>query len=207
MSQYFSIHPGNPQHRLIAQAADIVRRGGVIVYPTDSVYAIGCHIGDKQALERVRNIRRVDKNHNFTLLCRDLSELANYARVDNSDFRILKARTPGPFTFILPASSEVPKRLMHPKRKTVGIRVPDSPIAQALLDELGEPMMSVTLIMPGDEYPLADPYDIRQTLESHVDAIIDGGYCGLEPTTVVDMTGDQPELRRQGMGDFSLIGY
>jgi tRNA threonylcarbamoyl adenosine modification protein (Sua5/YciO/YrdC/YwlC family) len=205
MSQYFSIHPGNPQHRLIAQAADIVRRGGVIVYPTDSVYAIGCHIGDKQALERVRNIRRVDKNHNFTLLCRDLSELANYARVDNSDFRILKARTPGPFTFILPASSEVPKRLMHPKRKTVGIRVPDSPIAQALLDELGEPMMSVTLIMPGDEYPLADPYDIRQTLESHVDAIIDGGYCGLEPTTVVDMTGDQPELRRQGMGDFSLI--
>lgn len=205
MSQYFSIHPDNPQHRLIAQAAEIVRRGGVIVYPTDSVYAIGCHIGDKQALERVRNIRRVDKNHNFTLLCRDLSELANYARVDNSDFRILKARTPGPFTFILPASSEVPKRLMHPKRKTVGIRVPDSPIAQALLEELGEPMMTVTLIMPGDEYPLTDPYDIRQTLESHVDAIIDGGYCGLEPTTVVDMTGDQPELRRQGMGDFSRI--
>ncbi len=205
MSQYFSIHPDNPQHRLIAQAAEIVRRGGVIVYPTDSVYAIGCHIGDKQALERVRNIRRVDKNHNFTLLCRDLSELANYARVDNSDFRILKAQTPGPFTFILPASSEVPKRLMHPKRKTVGIRVPDSPIAQALLEELGEPMMTVTLIMPGDEYPLTDPYDIRQTLESHVDAIIDGGYCGLEPTTVVDMTGDQPELRRQGMGDFSRI--
>ena len=205
MSQYFSIHPDNPQHRLIAQAAEIVRRGGVIVYPTDSVYAIGCHIGDKQALERVRNIRRVDKNHNFTLLCRDLSELANYARVDNSDFRILKARTPGPFTFILPASSEVPKRLMHPKRKTVGIRVPDSPIAQALLEELGEPMMTVTLIMPGDEYPLTDPYDIRQTLESHVDVIIDGGYCGLEPTTVVDMTGDQPELRRQGMGDFSRI--
>ena len=205
MSQYFSIHPDNPQHRLIAQAAEIVRRGGVIVYPTDSVYAIGCHIGDKQALERVRNIRRVDKNHNFTLLCRDLSELANYARVDNSDFRILKARTPGPFTFILPASYEVPKRLMHPKRKTVGIRVPDSPIAQALLEELGEPMMTVTLIMPGDEYPLTDPYDIRQTLESHVDAIIDGGYCGLEPTTVVDMTGDQPELRRQGMGDFSRI--
>ena len=205
MSQYFSIHPDNPQHRLIAQAAEIVRRGGVIVYPTDSVYAIGCHIGDKQALERVRNIRRVDKNHNFTLLCRDLSELANYARVDNSDFRILKAQTPGPFTFIPPASSEVPKRLMHPKRKTVGIRVPDSPIAQALLEELGEPMMTVTLIMPGDEYPLTDPYDIRQTLESHVDAIIDGGYCGLEPTTVVDMTGDQPELRRQGMGDFSRI--
>ncbi len=205
MSQYFSIHPENPQQRLVVQAAEIVRRGGVIVYPTDSVYALGCHIGDKQALDRIRNIRRVDKNHNFTLVCRDLSELASYARVDNSDFRVLKASTPGPFTFILPASSEVPKRLMHPKRKTIGIRVPDSAIAQALLEELGEPMMSVTLIMPDDEYPLTDPYDIRQILEPHVDAIIDGGYCGLEPTTVVDMTGDQPQLTRQGMGDFSVI--
>ncbi len=205
MSQYFSIHPENPQQRLVVQAAEIVRRGGVIVYPTDSVYALGCHIGDKQALDRIRNIRRIDKNHNFTLVCRDLSELASYARVDNSDFRVLKASTPGPFTFILPASSEVPKRLMHPKRKTIGIRVPDSAIAQALLEELGEPMMSVTLIMPDDEYPLTDPYDIRQILEPHVDAIIDGGYCGLEPTTVVDMTGDQPQLTRQGMGDFSVI--
>ena len=205
MSLYFSIHPDNPQQRLIGQVADIVRRGGVVVYPTDSVYALGCHIGDKQALERIRNIRRVDKNHNFTLLCRDLSELASYARVDNSVFRVLKANTPGPFTFILPASSDVPKRLMHPKRKTVGIRVPDSAIAQALLNELGEPMMTVTLIMPDDDYPLTDPYDIRQTLETHVDAIIDGGYCGLEPTTVVDMTGDQPEMRRQGMGDFTQI--
>jgi tRNA threonylcarbamoyl adenosine modification protein (Sua5/YciO/YrdC/YwlC family) len=205
MSQYFSIHPDNPQHRLIAQAAEIVRRGGVIVYPTDSVYALGCHIGDKQALDRIRNIRKVDKNHNFTLVCRDLSELANYAKVDNSDFRVLKASTPGAFTFILQATSEVPKRLLHPKRKTIGIRVPNSPIAQALLEELGEPMMSVTLILPGDEYPLTDPYDIRQTLETQVDAVIDGGYCGLEPTTVVDMTGDQPELRRQGMGDFSVI--
>jgi tRNA threonylcarbamoyl adenosine modification protein (Sua5/YciO/YrdC/YwlC family) len=205
MSLYFSIHPDNPQQRLIGQVADIVRRGGVVVYPTDSVYALGCHIGDKQALERIRNIRRVDKHHNFTLLCRDLSELASYARVDNSVFRVLKANTPGPFTFILPASSEVPKRLMHPKRKTVGIRVPDSAIAQALLNELGEPMMTVTLIMPDDDYPLTDPYDIRQTLEAQVDAIIDGGYCGLEPTTVVDMTGDQPEMRRQGMGDFTQI--
>jgi len=205
MSLYFSIHPDNPQQRLIGQVADIVRRGGVVVYPTDSVYALGCHIGDKQALERIRNIRRVDKNHNFTLLCRDLSELASYARVDNSVFRVLKANTPGPFTFILPASSDVPKRLMHPKRKTVGIRVPDSAIAQALLNELGEPMMTVTLIMPDDDYPLTDPYDIRQTLEAQVDAIIDGGYCGLEPTTVVDMTGDQPEMRRQGMGDFTQI--
>jgi tRNA threonylcarbamoyl adenosine modification protein (Sua5/YciO/YrdC/YwlC family) len=205
MSLYFSIHPDNPQQRLIGQVADIVRRGGVVVYPTDSVYALGCHIGDKQALERIRNIRRVDKHHNFTLLCRDLSELASYARVDNSVFRVLKANTPGPFTFILPASSEVPKRLMHPKRKTVGIRVPDSAVAQALLNELGEPMMTVTLIMPDDDYPLTDPYDIRQTLEAQVDAIIDGGYCGLEPTTVVDMTGDQPEMRRQGMGDFTQI--
>ena len=203
MSDYLSIHPENPQQRLIAKAAEIVRKGGVIVYPTDSVYAIGCHIGDKQAMDRIRSIRQLDKNHNFTLMCRDLSELASYARVDNSAFRSLKAQTPGPFTFILPATSEVPRRLMHPKRKTIGLRVPDSPIAQALLEELGEPMMSVTLIMPGDEYPLSDPYDIRAALEAHVDVLIDGGHCGLEPTTVVDMTGPVPEVTRQGMGDFS----
>lgn len=202
-SQYFSIHPENPQARSIARVADIVRRGGVIVYPTDSVYAIGCHIGDKQALERIRVIRQLDKHHNFTLVCRDLSELANYAKVDNSAFRILKASTPGAFTFILNATSEVPKRLMHPKRKTIGIRVPDSPIVKALLDELGEPMMSVTLIMPNDEYPLSDPHDIRQTMERHVDAIIDGGYCGHEPTTVIDMTDDNPQILRQGTGDSS----
>ncbi|MDA9983774.1 L-threonylcarbamoyladenylate synthase [Porticoccaceae bacterium] len=203
MSDYLSIHPENPQQRLIAKAAEIVRKGGVIAYPTDSVYAIGCHIGDKQAMDRIRSIRQVDKNHNFTLMCRDLSELASYARVDNSAFRSLKAQTPGPFTFILPATSEVPRRLMHPKRKTIGLRVPDSPIVQALLAELGEPMMSVTLIMPGDEYPLSDPYDIRAALEAHVDLLIDGGHCGLEPTTVVDMTGPVPEITRQGMGDFS----
>ena len=203
MSDYLSIHPENPQQRLIAKAAEIVRKGGVIAYPTDSVYAIGCHIGDKQAMDRIRAIRLLDKNHNFTLMCRDLSELASYARVDNSAFRSLKAHTPGPFTFILPATSEVPRRLMHPKRKTIGLRVPDSPIAQALLAELGEPMMSVTLIMPGDEYPLSDPYDIRSALEAHVDVLIDGGHCGLEPTTVVDMTGPVPEITRQGMGDFS----
>jgi tRNA threonylcarbamoyl adenosine modification protein (Sua5/YciO/YrdC/YwlC family) len=202
-SQYFSIHPQNPQARSITQVADIVRRGGLIVYPTDSVYAIGCHIGDKQALERIRAIRHLDKQHNFTLVCRDLSELANYAKVDNSAFRILKASTPGAFTFILTATSEVPKRLMHPKRKTIGIRVPDSPIVKALLNELGEPMMSVTLIMPNDEYPLTDPYDIRQTMERHVDAIIDGGYCGHEPTTVIDMTDATPKIMRQGTGDFS----
>ena len=203
MSEYLSIHPDNPQQRLIVKAAEIVRKGGVIVYPTDSVYAIGCHIGDEQALDRIRAIRQVDKSHNFTLVCRDLSELASYAKVDNTAFRSLKAHTPGPFTFILPATSEVPRRLIHAKRKTIGLRVPDSPIAQALLAELGEPMMSVTLILPGDEYPLSDPYDIRSALESHVDVLIDGGYCGLEPTTVVDMTGPLPEITRQGMGDFS----
>ncbi len=204
MSDYLSIHPENPQQRLIAKAAEIVRKGGVIVYPTDSVYAIGCHIGDKQALDRIRAIRRLDSNHNFTLMCRDLSELSSYAKVENSAFRAIKASTPGPFTFILNATSEVPRRLQHPKRKTVGLRVPNSPIAQALLQELGEPMMSVTLIMPGDEHPLTDPYDIRQIMEPHIDVFIDGGYCGLVPSTVVDMTGPAPEIIRQGMGDFSV---
>ena len=204
MSVYLSIHPENPQQRLIAQAAEIVRKGGVIVYPTDSVYAIGCHIGDKQALDRIRAIRHIDKHHNFTLMCRDLSELATYARVDNTAFRAIKASTPGPFTFILPATSGVPRRLMHPKRKTIGLRVPDSPIAQALLAELAEPMMSVTLILPGDDYPLSDPYDIRAAMEAHADVIVDGGYCGLEPTTVVDMTGPLPEIIRQGTGEFSV---
>lgn len=204
MSVYLSIHPENPQQRLIVQAAEIVRKGGVIVYPTDSVYAIGCHIGDKQALDRIRAIRHIDKHHNFTLLCRDLSELATYARVDNTAFRAIKASTPGPFTFILPATSGVPRRLMHPKRKTIGLRVPDSPIAQALLAELAEPMMSVTLILPGDDYPLSDPYDIRAAMEAHADVIVDGGYCGLEPTTVVDMTGPLPEIIRQGTGEFSV---
>lgn len=206
MSQYFSIHPENPQQRLIRQAVEIVRKGGVIIYPTDSVYAIGCHIGDKQALDRIRAIRRLDKHHNFTLMCRDLSELANYAKVDNSAFRTLKANTPGAFTFILEATSEVPRRLMHPKRKTIGLRVPDNRITLSLLEELGEPMMSVTLMLPGDEYPLADPYDIRQLMEHQVEAVIDGGYCGLEPTTVVDMTSSVPELIRQGTGDFSHMG-
>jgi tRNA threonylcarbamoyl adenosine modification protein (Sua5/YciO/YrdC/YwlC family) len=204
-SQYFSVHPKNPQTRSIAQIAEIVRRGGVIVYPTDSVYAIGCHIGDKNALERIRAIRQLDKKHNFTLVCRDLSELANYAKVDNAAFRIIKASTPGAFTFILNATSEVPKRLMHPKRKTIGIRVPQSAIVKALLDELGEPMMSVTLSMPGDEYPLSDPYDIKQSMSHYVDAVVDGGYCGHEPTTVVDMTDSSPQVLRHGQGDFA--GY
>lgn len=202
MSQFFSIHPENPQLRLIHQAVEIVRAGGVVVYPTDSAYALGCQIGNKKALDRIRQIRQLDKHHNFTLMCRDLSELAVYAKVDNQVFRLLKTYTPGAYTFILDATAEVPRRLMHPKRKTIGLRVPGNPIAQALLEELGEPLMSVTLIMPTDEYPLTDPYDIRDTLEHHVDLIVDGGYCGLEATTVVDLSGEVPRVTRQGVGQF-----
>jgi tRNA threonylcarbamoyl adenosine modification protein (Sua5/YciO/YrdC/YwlC family) len=205
MSQFFSIHPENPQLRLIRQAVEIVRAGGVIVYPTDSAYALGCQIGDKKALDRIRQIRQLDKHHNFTLMCRDLSELSAYAKVDNQVFRLLKTYTPGPYTFILDATAEVPRRLMHPKRKTIGLRVPSNPIALALLEELGEPLMSVTLIMPTDEYPLTDPYDIRDTLEHHVDLIVDGGYCGLEATTVVDLSGEVPQVTRQGVGRFEDV--
>ncbi len=201
MSQFFQVHPENPQSRLIHQAADIVQGGGVIVYPTDSAYALGCHIGDKNALDRIRRIRRLDKDHNFTLVCKDLSELAGYARVDNLTYRLLRNNTPGPYTFILPATSEVPRRLKHPKRKTIGLRVPDNAIALDLLAALGEPLMSVTLIMPGDEYPLTDPYDIRQTLEHEVDLVIDGGYCGMEPTTVVDFSEGVPLITREGKGN------
>lgn len=200
MAQFLQIHPENPQARLISQAAEVLRRGGLIIYPTDSAYALGCHIGDKMALDRIRAIRRLDKHHNFTLMCRDLSELATYARVDNKDFRLIKKHTPGPYTFILPATAEVPRRLMHPKRKTIGMRVPDTPIALALMEELGEPLMSSSLILPGDKEPLTDPDDIRQTLEHQVELIIDGGFCGLEPTTVVDLTGSAPVVTRQGCG-------
>ncbi|QFU75320.1 threonylcarbamoyl-AMP synthase [Halioglobus maricola] len=203
MTQFLQIHPENPQARLVRQAVDIIRDGGVVAYPTDSAYALGCHIGDKNALDRIRRIRQLDDRHNFTLVCRDLSEIATYARVDNAAYRLLKHCTPGPYTFILRATSEVPRRLMHPKRKTVGLRVPDNAIAQALLADLGEPMMSVTLIMPGDEYPLIDPYDIRETLQHHADLVIDGGYCGMEATTVVDMVEDTPLVMRAGKGDIA----
>ncbi|MEP4485650.1 MAG: L-threonylcarbamoyladenylate synthase [Halioglobus sp.] len=205
MSQFFQIHPETPQGRLVRQASDIVRSGGVVVYPTDSAYALGCHIGDKNALDRIRRIRKLDDRHNFTLVCRDLSEIASYAKVDNTVYRLLKHATPGPYTFILKATSEVPRRLMHAKRKTVGLRVPDNAIAQALLADLGEPMMSVTLIMPGDEYPLIDPYDIRQVLQNDVDLVIDGGYCGMEPTSVIDLADDSPLVLRAGKGDISAF--
>lgn len=203
MSQYFHIHPENPQHRLIKQAVEIVRKGGVIAYPTDTAYALGCQIGDKSALERIIRIRRLEPKHNFTIICRDLSEIATYARVDNSVYRFLKAHTPGPYTYILRATSEVPRRLLHPRRKTIGIRVPDHPIALALLEELGEPLMTTTLLLPGDEYPLTDPDDIRAYLNNQVELVINGGYGSVEPTSVVDLEEGVPEVLREGMGDTS----
>jgi tRNA threonylcarbamoyl adenosine modification protein (Sua5/YciO/YrdC/YwlC family) len=203
VSQFFQLHPDNPQQRLVRQAADIIRAGGVVVYPTDSAYALGCHIGDKNALDRIRRLRKLDDKHNFTLMCRDLSELAAYARVDNAAYRLLRHNTPGPYTFIFQATSEVPRRLKHAKRKTIGLRVPDNIIALALLEDLGEPLMSSTLIMPGEEYALIDPYEIRQLLEHEVDLVVDGGYCGMEPTTVIDLSDDVPQLLRQGKGDAS----
>lgn len=201
MSQFFQIHPENPQPRLIKQAVEIVREGGVIVYPTDSGYALGCHIGDKQALDRIRAIRRLDAKHNFTLVCRDLSELGTYAKVGNSAYRLLKATTPGAYTFIFSATREVPKRLQHAKRRTIGLRVPEHPITQALLAELNEPLMSSTLILPGESNPESDPYEIRDTLEHAVDLIIDGGYGSMEATTVVEFDGDVPSVVRRGVGD------
>jgi len=205
MSQYFEVHPETPQPRLIRRAVDILREGGVIVYPTDSCYALGCCVGDKAAMQRIRRIRRLDDRHNFTLVCRDLSEIATYAKVDNPAYRLLKTLTPGPYTFILPATHEVPRRLQHPKRRTIGIRVPDHPIAQALLAELGEPIMSTTLILPDAALPELDPVDIRSRLEHDVDLVIDGGSCGHEPTTVVDLVDGTPTVLREGRGDLSAL--
>ena len=205
MAQFFAIHPENPQERLVKQAAEIVRQGGVIVYHTDSCYALGCQMGNKEAMERILAIRKIDLKHHLTLMCADLSELGTYAKVDNSQFRQLKAATPGAYTFILPATKEVPNRTLHPKRKTIGLRVPDNKIALDLLAELGEPMLSCTLMLPEETEPQTDPYEIRNLLEHAVDLIIDGGWCGTEPTTVIDMT-DGTELIRQGAGDTSVFG-
>ena len=205
MAQFFAIHPENPQERLVKQAAEIVRQGGVIVYPTDSCYALGCQMGNKEAMERILAIRTIDLKHHLTLMCADLSELGTYAKVDNSQFRQLKAATPGAYTFILPATKEVPNRTLHPKRKTIGLRVPDNKIALALLAELGEPMLSCTLMLPEETEPQTDPYEIRTLLEHAVDLIIDGGWCGTEPTTVIDRT-NGTELIRQGAGDTSVFG-
>ncbi|MDI3322767.1 L-threonylcarbamoyladenylate synthase [Pontibacterium granulatum] len=200
MSQFFQIHPENPQKRLIKQAVEIINSGGVIVYPTDSAYALGCHLGDKNALERIKRIRQLDDKHNFTLVCRDLSEIGTYAKVGNQSYRILKSHTPGAYTFILKATSEVPRRLLHPKRRTIGLRIPENEIALELMRELGEPIMSTSLILPGEADPMMDPYEIRDVLQHQVDLVIDGGYCGIEPTTVVNLVDDTPEVIREGAG-------
>ena len=206
MSQYFQIHPDNPQLRLIKQAVQIVHAGGIVALPTDSCYALVCHLDDKNAVERMRRIREVDDKHHLTLLCRDLSEIAQYARVDNRIYRLLKAATPGPYTFILEATKEVPRRLSHPSRKTIGLRVPENPIAHLLLQELAQPLICTTLILPEQDLPLTDPEEIRDRLERQIELVIDGGACSLEPTTVIDLTGDEPVLLRAGRGDSGLFG-
>jgi tRNA threonylcarbamoyl adenosine modification protein (Sua5/YciO/YrdC/YwlC family) len=206
MSQFFTIYPTSINLRLIRQAVEILRGGGIVVYPTDSCYALGCHLDDKEAVTRIRKIRQLDEQHHLTLMCRDLSEIAKYARVDNQKFRLLKSNTPGGYTFILDATKEVPKRVQHPKRSTVGIRVPDHPVALALLEELGEPMLSSTLILPDEEWPLNDAERIRELLETQVDAVIDGGTAGVDFTTVIDLTGEVPVLLRQGVGDVTPFG-
>jgi len=205
MSRLIAIHPDNPQPRLIAHVAECLNGGGVVVYPTDSSYAFGCRIGEKDALDRIRQIRRLDQNHNFTLVCRDLSEIAVYAKVDNTAYRLLKAFTPGPYTFILEATRQVPRRLQHPKRKTIGLRVPDNAIAQAMLAALGEPIMSSTLALPDEDLPMTDPHEMSDRLGNQVDIIIDGGYCGFDLTTVVDLTGGVPQVVRVGKGDANVF--
>ena len=204
MAQYFSIHPENPQGRLIAQAVQIIRGGGVVAYPTDSGYALGCLTGDKQAVDRIRQIRKLPKDHNFTLVCKDLSEVGTYAKVNNSVYRYLKNLTPGSYTFILKATAEVPRRLMHDKRKTIGLRVPDNKIALAMLQSLGEPLMSVSLILPSEQDPEFDPEEIVQKLSKQLDLVIDGGVCPAQPTTVLDFQNDHPELIREGAGAWPL---
>lgn len=206
MTQLISIHPVNPQPRLIKQVVDIIKDGGLIAYPTDSSYALGCNMGDKAATERIHRLRQLDNSHNFTLVCRDLSEIATYAKVENLHFRLMKTLTPGPYTFILKATHEVPRRLQNPKRKTIGIRVPDHPIALALLQALDEPLMSSTLILPREEHPETDPEEIFSKIGKSLDAVIEGGNCGFEPTTVIDLTEETPKLIRKGKGDIKMLG-
>ncbi|MGP3966337.1 L-threonylcarbamoyladenylate synthase [Streptomyces sp. 6N223] len=201
MAKYFDVHPDNPQRRVIGQVADLVRAGGLIIYPTDSCFALGCRLGDSAGLDRIRAIRRLDERHHFTLVCRDFAQLGQFVRMDNTAFRAIKAATPGSYTFILPASKEAPRRLLHPKRKTVGVRIPDHVVAQALLTELGEPLMSSTLLLPGEDEPLTQGWEIKELLDHVVDAVLDSGDCGVEPTTVVDFSGGAPEFVRRGAGD------
>jgi tRNA threonylcarbamoyl adenosine modification protein (Sua5/YciO/YrdC/YwlC family) len=206
MSQYFDVHPENPQPRLLKQAAQILHAGGIAAIPTDSSYALVCHLDDKDAVQALRRIRQVDDKHHLTLLCRDLSEVAAYARVDNRQYRLLKVATPGPFTFILRATKEVPRRVSHPSRRTIGLRVPDHAVTQALLAAMGEPLLATTLIAPGDHEPMNDPQRIRERFQKSVQAVVDAGACPAEPTTVIDLTGDEPALVRQGRGDLALLG-
>ena len=205
MAQYFTIHPENPQQRLIVQAADIIRRGGVVAYPTDSSYALACHLGDKQAVDRIRQIRQIDDKHNFTLVCRDLTDISTYAQVNNDTYRLLKNLTPGAFTFVLKATKEVPRKLQHPKRKTVGIRVPDNVVAQKILEALGEPMLTSTLILPSDSEAIADPYDINDRLGKQLDLVVDAGVIPYQPTTMVVWDNDFPEVVREGKGEADFI--
>ena len=205
MAKLIEIHPDDPQPRRVASIVETIRGGGLIAYPTDSSYAFGCHIGDKRAMDRIRRIRRTDKNHNFTLVCSDLSEISTYARVDNWAYRMLKAMTPGPYTFILPATREVPKRLQHPKRRTIGLRVPDHSLVRAVLEALGEPIMSSTLLLPGDDLPLTDPYEIQERIGHEIDLIIVAGPTGIEPTSVIDLSQDTVEVMRVGRGDVSAL--
>jgi tRNA threonylcarbamoyl adenosine modification protein (Sua5/YciO/YrdC/YwlC family) len=205
MSQFFQIHQDNPQARLIKQAVEIIEKGGVIAYPTDSAYALGCHLGDKRAADKIRQIRRLNEKHNFTVVCRDLSDISLYAKLDNTQYRQIKAHTPGPYTFILDATNEVPRRLMNPKRRQIGIRIPNNLIALALLEEFGQPIMSTTLILPGDDVPMTDPYEIRSMLEHTLDLVIDGGFCGFEATSVIDLSADEPVIVREGCGDVSAF--
>lgn len=206
MSQYFEVHPDNPQPRLLKQAVQILHDGGVAAIPTDSSYALVCHLDDKAAAEALRRIRQVDEKHHLTLLCRDLSELASYARVDNRQYRLLKLGTPGPFTFILEATKEVPRRVSHPSRRTIGLRVPDHRVTQALLEQLGAPLLATTLIPPGESEPMNDPHEIRERLQKLLQAVVDAGACPMQPTTVVDLSGGEPVLVRQGRGDARLLG-
>ena len=206
VTQYFQLHPSSPPRRLISQSVAILRSGGLIVYPTDSCYAFGCCIGNREAMDQIRRVRQVGPAHHFTLACRDLSELASYARVHNSAFRLLKALTPGPYTFILKATREVPRRLQHPRRKTIGLRVPDNRIVKSLLDDLGEPLMSSTMLLPGDRVPISDPFEIRERLEGEIALLIDGGNCGIEPTTVLDLTDEAPIVVRVGLGSLAGMG-
>lgn len=206
MTRVVQIHPENPQQRLLDQAVEFIRQGAIVAFPTDSCYALGCHLGDKEAMDRIREIRQIDERHHLTLMVRDLSQIATYARVDNAQYRLLKAATPGSYTFILEGSKELPRRVLHAKRKTIGIRVPDHPVALALLEALGEPLLSCTLQLPGDELPLTEGWEIQDRLDGVIDWILDAGHCGIEPTTVVDLTGPLPELVRAGRGPLELFG-